>query len=1192
MKRKQKVLIGVVGTTLAILIAVVGIGGSNGLLNNISADSNTYTLTLDNKNAYTSGSTQSISTDSGAWTVNFSYSSCTSSINNHALISNGGSITNTDHILSIKEINAVFAGNLQIRTSFDGTNWGEYFDITSGTTFSLATSQPYYVQMAANSGDVTLTSAKFTYYCQSHDIPTGGYKRISSLSELTAGSEVIIFGQQNLTSTSGLGLNETIYKTYYLTGVDGTITNGYLDDVDSKDYTKYTVSIESNKYIFKSAANKYLSSSHSGSYYNVTTSTTLDNNAKWSVSANTYGYDVVSTNGTYLIACYYSKTPEFKGSNSSTTSYPINFYKKTSSKPKEAVEIIVSDTTKYCVGDTYSSSNLDVTLKYSNGEEEKITSGYTYVVKDPSGNEVSQGSPFTTIGNHTVTVTYPNLPSKSVVINVTAAPIHVTSVSLSESSKSLSKGGSFTLTATVLPSDATDKSVSWSSSNESVATVNNGTVTAIGGGTATITVTTTDQSKTATCSVTVNVPVTGVSLSKSTLSVGIGSTETLTATVAPTDASNKNVTWESSNTAVATVSNGVVTGVSEGTSTITVKTVDGSYTATCSVTVSTSTSATLEIAPSNIPTSYSTSGTATVTDSQKQSHTFTCYNVANYSTNLQFKASSGYISNKASMTIKSIELVTKTSSTFSGTLYWGTSENPSSNSVSVTNGNTYSNTGNYTYFKLIKNSSGAGYLGKIVITLGSATPVNPTAISIPSSASVGVGSSTTLDVTYSPSDCNQNKGISWSSNNSSVATVASGGEGKGTITGVAAGAAVITATSTYNSSFTSSCTVTVTEKAQDKWTILMYVCGADLESDSGLATGDFDEITSVTGQPDDVNIVIQTGGATKWSSTYGISGSYNQRYHVEDNDLVCDNSKVYTSYTSMGLSTTLKDFITWGCETYPAEKIGLVLWNHGGGMRGVCYDEKKSDDSITNAELKTAVSGAYSSLSRSSKFEFIGFDACLMQVQDIAEFMSPYFNYMIASEESEAGYGWDYDNWVDDLYAKKDTTTILKAICDSFISDNGGTSSSSNDQTLSYLNLSYASAYKTAWESFASALSTKLGSTTASTFSSWVTSKVKYYGDSDYNYFHLFDAKDFTNKVASNSSYNPGSTYTNAVLTAHSNFVGYSTCGKGAGNSYGLCCVYVCTQDTQYETIDSYYTTSHTNFTTWRTFCRSYGDLS
>lgn len=168
--------------------------------------------------------------------------------------------------------------------------------------------------------------------------------------------------------------------------------------------------------------------------------------------------------------------------------------------------------------------------------------------------------------------------------------VSVTSISLDKSNTTISKGSTETLTATVYPANATNKSVTWSSNNPSVATVNsNGTITAVGTGTAIITVKTVDGGKTAACTVTVTEPivsVTSVVLNKSNITISKGSTETLTAIVYPANATNKSVTWSSNNPSVATVnSNGVVTAVGAGTAIITVRTVDGNQTATCSVAV-------------------------------------------------------------------------------------------------------------------------------------------------------------------------------------------------------------------------------------------------------------------------------------------------------------------------------------------------------------------------------------------------------------------------------------------------------------------------------------------------------------------------------------------------------------------------------------------------------------------------------
>ena len=171
--------------------------------------------------------------------------------------------------------------------------------------------------------------------------------------------------------------------------------------------------------------------------------------------------------------------------------------------------------------------------------------------------------------------------------------IAVTSVQLNKTSTSLVVGGTETLFANVEPANATNRNVNWSSSNPSIATVSaNGMITAVAAGTATITVTTADGNRTASANVTVSataVAVTGVSIPAS-LSLNVGTTQTLTPTITPSNATNHNVSWSSSNPAIATVSAaGLVTGVAAGTATITVTTADGNRTASTNVTVSATT---------------------------------------------------------------------------------------------------------------------------------------------------------------------------------------------------------------------------------------------------------------------------------------------------------------------------------------------------------------------------------------------------------------------------------------------------------------------------------------------------------------------------------------------------------------------------------------------------------------------------
>lgn len=167
--------------------------------------------------------------------------------------------------------------------------------------------------------------------------------------------------------------------------------------------------------------------------------------------------------------------------------------------------------------------------------------------------------------------------------------IYPTGVTVSPEAAALRKGETTTFTATVTPADATDKSVTWTSSAPGVASVDGaGKVTAVGAGSATITATT-SNGLTATATVTVTVPATSITVEPATLALNNGASAKLTATVLPGDASNKSVTWTTGDAAVAAVSaDGIVTATGNGTTTITATTADGTaLSASCAVTVTT-----------------------------------------------------------------------------------------------------------------------------------------------------------------------------------------------------------------------------------------------------------------------------------------------------------------------------------------------------------------------------------------------------------------------------------------------------------------------------------------------------------------------------------------------------------------------------------------------------------------------------
>ena len=219
-------------------------------------------------------------------------------------------------------------------------------------------------------------------------------------------------------------------------------------------------------------------------------------------------------------------------------------------------------------------TNKNVTWKTSDATIATVVNGKVTAIK---------------AGNATITVTTEDgNKTATCEIKVTAKVYPVTGVSLDKTSCELTEGDELTLTATINPDNATNKNVTWSTSDASVATVADGKITAIKAGNATITVTTEDGGKTATCAVKVTAkvyPVTGVSLDKTTCELTVGGDVTLTATINPANATNKNVTWKTSDATVATVVNGKVTALKAGTATITVTTEDGGKTATCVVTV-------------------------------------------------------------------------------------------------------------------------------------------------------------------------------------------------------------------------------------------------------------------------------------------------------------------------------------------------------------------------------------------------------------------------------------------------------------------------------------------------------------------------------------------------------------------------------------------------------------------------------
>lgn len=206
-------------------------------------------------------------------------------------------------------------------------------------------------------------------------------------------------------------------------------------------------------------------------------------------------------------------------------------------------------------------------------------------------------------------------------------------------------------------------------------------------------------------------------------------------------------------------------------------------------------------------------------------------------------------------------------------------------------------------------------------------------------------------------------------------------------------------------------------KGKDEVTIMVYMCGTDLESRSGMATSDLQEMLAAD-LGDKVNLIVFTGGCTKWKNNV-VSSSVNQIYQITDGKMKV--LKKDAGKASMTDPNTLVDFIKYCDTNFPANRNQLIFWDHGGGsISGYGYDEKnRVSGSMDLAEINQALKKA------GVTFDFIGFDACLMATLETALMLSPYADYLIASEETEPGVGWYYTDWLTALGKNTSMSTLI-----------------------------------------------------------------------------------------------------------------------------------------------------------------------
>ena len=234
---------------------------------------------------------------------------------------------------------------------------------------------------------------------------------------------------------------------------------------------------------------------------------------------------------------------------------------------------------------------------------------------------------------------------------------------------------------------------------------------------------------------------------------------------------------------------------------------------------------------------------------------------------------------------------------------------------------------------------------------------------------------------------------------------------------------------------------------EDVVTLMLYMCGSDLETDGGCASADLNEIVYAD-ISDNVNIIIETGGALEWQNSM-IPNDTNVRWQATNEGL---NELEDVGLHDMTDPDSLSDFIQFCADEYPADRYMLVLWDHGGGTTGgYAVDENfPQSDCMSITEINSALAEA------GVVFDFIGFDACLMATAETAFMLDQYADFMVASQRVEPGDGWYYTPWVTALSENTsiETSELGQIIADSFIEHNEN-GYYGHELTLSVLDLTY-----------------------------------------------------------------------------------------------------------------------------------------
>lgn len=336
----------------------------------------------------------------------------------------------------------------------------------------------------------------------------------------------------------------------------------------------------------------------------------------------------------------------------------------------------------------------------------------------------------------------------------------------------------------------------------------------------------------------------------------------------------------------------------------------------------------------------------------------------------------------------------------------------------------------------------------------------------------------------------------------------------------------------------------------ESWAIYWYLCGSDLEGDGGFATDDLAELMEVE-LPENVTVVIQTGGASTWWNDL-IDAEKLQRWVYDSQGLTLVDEQ---PSASMGEASTLADFLSFANENYPASRKAVLFWNHGGGsVSGAAFDELYDLDSLTLDEMYAAFSAVWQENAAQPPLELIGFDTCLMATVDVAHVFSGLARYMVASEETEPANGWYYTGWAGALAEDPamDGAALGRIICDTYYEGCQAVGTEEN-ATLSLVDLTRTGPLLEAYEAFGTeALAAACQDPSFFTQFARVAAKSENYGGNtrQQGYTNMVDLGSMARQSADMLDSSA------AVLSALDDCVLYQVRGKYRAEATGLSCYY------------------------------------